>query len=73
MNKDNITRRMIAQEIAKNSANTHEMLSAMLVWFKENIKTEANIKPNDIDLLSQPEKDCLSQATLWSDCSNLWA
>ena len=57
--------RMIAQEIARNSANTHEMLGSMLAWFKENIKTEANIKPNDIDLLLTTGKgDCLAQATL---------
>ena len=67
--------RMIAQEIARNSASTHEMLGAMLVWFKKNIKTEANIKPNDIDLLLTTGKgDCLAQATLmvgWSNLSGL--
>ena len=41
------------------------MLAVMLVWFKENIKTEANIKPSDIDLLLTTGKgDCLAQATL---------
>ena len=44
------------------------MLVNMLVWFKENIKTEANLKPNDLELLLTTGKgDCLSQATLMVD------